>query len=373
MLAIFDMSSVNIRRYNYEFLKRNSEKYIAYIDEPELDTELDDYAITIIYSTGWSIKKLMQSFKLHNVSTLIISGQRPADIRMVIAANKLNISVIYKMHGLYVEHVKRSFIFYCSHIKKVFRTVLYLLDISISVGKMRVSYGIFFSFLFGGTRKNWMNSDILKVNRGLVWSNYWIAWHENNWGMKPRNGWGITGNPDTTKFTKTPVGDSSVCYIYQTLVEDGKVSSVVMNAFYDNLLEIARKQEKVVYVKWHARGEISIRNELERRGFIISDDLAVGGVYIGHSSSLLGLVPVIGGVLIVFELEGLGVPEAISKCATLVTNKVDCLAKGISVEYSFDNIKKSNAIYYFGGNYSYDSELSAIYCQHPPKATPSEK
>ena len=103
-----------------------------------------------------------------------------------------------------------------------------------------------------------------------------------------------------------------------------------------------------------------IRAGLERRGFRIYDEFPVGHTYVGHYSSLLGLVPIVGGSLFVFELEGHSTPESVVKCATLVTNSIETLAEGIDLTYAKDKDKVDNAIHYFGGEYSQNIENSII-------------
>lgn len=360
MLAIFDMSSVNIARYNSEIIKNYANQCVAYVDDPEDCVEIDGLEVTLICSGGWSIRKIISSFKRYSISAVLISGQRPADFRVMIAANKANISIIYKMHGLYVEHAKRRISFYVLRLKKVVRTVRYLLDIAFFTRSALTPGGIALSFIFGFHRGGWMNLDSLRIDHGLVWSKYWILWHERQWGMSPRYGWEITGNPDSIKFKRVQTEAQSFCYIYQTLVEDGKISRSVMDSFYDDLAEISRNQKKIVNVKWHIRGNVSVRNSLEKRGFRIYDEFPIGKIYVGHSSSLLGVVPVIGGSLIVFELKGLDTPVPIRRCATLTTNDIQTLEKGIASINILDNNKISSSIYYFGDHYSQNVENSII-------------
>lgn len=360
MLAIFDMSSVNILRYNDSLLSNIKEQYIAYVDDPECCTEIDNPDVTLICSSGWSIKKIINSFKRNKVSAVLISSQRPADLRIILASNQLKIHVIYKMHGLYTVNITRKYSFYFSNFRKVVRTVGYLFDIAMYTKNITIISGVILSFVFGASREKWMTSEMLRVEHGLIWSEYWEKWHEEHWSMNPRQGWKITGNPDTTKFSNTQVDTNSICYVYQTLVEDGKIACSVMESFYDMLADVAKNQNKKVNVKWHARGSSIIRRALEARGFHIHNSFPVGKTYVGHYSSLLGLVPLIDGFLIVFELEGHLSPLPISKCATFVANDKDSLVTGLTSSFSIDNSKKENAIYYFGTDYDYNVEASII-------------
>ncbi|ORU92532.1 MAG: hypothetical protein A6F70_03170 [Cycloclasticus sp. symbiont of Bathymodiolus heckerae] len=361
MLAIFDMSTINVERYNSELLKRCIGKYIAYVDDPDCCDDLSCPDATLICTTGWSIKRIMISFEEQSVSVVMISGQRPADFRLVIAANMLSIPIVYKMHGLYVAKVKRNVAFYFLSAKKVIRTLGYLINIGCFTKKVRIPIGILLSFVFGASRKPWMIAEILQVDHCLIWSEYWRPWHERYWCMKPRKGWAIIGNPDTAKSTKAELNADGVCYVYQTLVEDGRVSKQVMESFYDGLAIIACNKKLLVHVKWHVRGDVMARKDLESRGFIIHDERPfLAKVYIGHFSSLLGLVPIVGGSLVIFELEGHVTPKPIRQCATIIVNDMADLEKALSFPCVFDENKREQAEYYFGSYYSAIIEDSIV-------------
>jgi hypothetical protein len=360
MLAIFDMSSVNVERYNSELLKRYTGKYIAYVDDPDCCGELNCSDAVLVCTAGWSIKRIINSLKEQGISVMMISGQRPADFRVVIAANTLNIPIIYKMHGLYVAAVKRNISFYFLSMKKVLRTVGYLFDIGLFTKSVRIPVGILLSFVFGLSRKAWMIAEMLRVDHCLVWSEYWRPWHEHHWCMNPRKGWAITGNPDTAKFTNGQVNEKDVCYVYQTLVEDGRISKQTMESFYDGLAMVAINENITVNVKWHARGDAVIRKDLESRGFIVHDELPLAKVYIGHFSSLLGLMPLVGGALVIFELVDHLTPKPIRQCATVIVNDMNNLEKVLNSPCVLDENKRAQAEYYFGTYYSHSVEYTVV-------------
>jgi len=360
MLAIFDMSSVNVERYNSELLKKYTGKYIAYVDDPDCCGELNCADATLVCTAGWSIKRIINSLKEQGISVVMISGQRPADFRVVIAANTLNIPIVYKMHGLYVAKVKRNISFYFLSMKKVLRTIRYLIDIGLFTKYIRIPVGLLLSFVFGASRKPWMITEVLHVDHCLVWSEYWRPWHERHWCMRPRKGWVTIGNPDTAKLTNAELNEEGVCYVYQTLVEDGRVSKQIMESFYDGLTIIARNKKLKVHVKWHARGEVAIRKDLESRGFIVHDELPLAKVYIGHFSSLLGLMPLVGGALVIFELEGHVTPKPIRQCASRIVRDMNGLEKALSSPCVLDENKREQAEYYFGTYYSDSIEWTVI-------------
>jgi hypothetical protein len=219
---------------------------------------------------------------------------------------------------------------------------------------------MFMSFIFGRGRKVWAGSELLQVEVGLIWSEYWAAWHEEHWGMFPRNGWLLVGNPDLVKFGQVEVDAGSIVYVYQTLVEDGRIDQKLMTEFYDGLQFVAKKSGKSVFVKWHPRGDPEIRDGLISRGFSICNDIPRCDVYVGHYSSLLGLVPVIGGRVIVFELDGHVTPEAIGGIASEVVYNLSDFIKAVEDFDASLPSRNSEATYYFGGQFDENVEKEAI-------------
>jgi hypothetical protein len=362
MLAIFDMSSVNVIRYNSEILRSESHQFVAYVDDPDLCVPIDDANCVLVGTGWWTVSKFVSHFREHGISVIIVSGQRPADLRVLVAAGALKIPVVYKMHGLYVPYMKRGIRFYLSKLGKSVRTLFYLADVALVTRDLLISRGMFMSFIFGRCRKVWAGSDLLRVEVGLIWNEYWVVWHKEHWRMNPRNGWLIVGNPDTVKFNHfdVEVDGGSIVYIYQTLVEDGRINLKLMTEFYDGLQSAAKNTGKSVYVKWHPRGDCEIRDRLIARGFLICNDMPKGDMYVGHYSSLLGLVPVIGGHIIIFELDGHVTPEAISKIASKVVFNVNDFKKVVEGFDASWPSKKSEAIHYFGDHFDESVEKEAI-------------
>ncbi len=360
MLAIFDLSSVNVCRYNSELLKSQSSQYIAYVDDPDLCEPIADINCRLFCTGWWKISRFISHFRENDVSVVVISGQRSADLRVLVAANALSIPIIYKMHGLYLPYMKREASFFVTKFVKSLRTLFYLVDVGFFTRNFSIPLGMLGSVLFGRTRKSWAGAEELRFDVGLIWSEYWESWHSEHWVMVPRDGWLLIGNPDTIKFNKIEVEESSLVYIYQTLVEDGRITAKLMNEFYDRLESAARKSRRIVHVKCHPRGDNKIFDTLIERGFIIHNDFPKGDLYVGHYSSLLGVVPLMGAQVIVVDLEGHSIPESIRQIASNVVENFDNLALAIE-NYAPSHIpKKAEAIYYFGDQYAKNIEMVAI-------------
>ena len=203
MLAIFDMSSVNIERYNKSLLMNFDKKILCLVDDPELFYDIPNQPSMVV--GGFSITRLAEVFLENKISCLLVSGQRCADIRVFVAANKVNIPIVYKMHGLHVPYMERNFSFYFKKLNKAIRTLYYLVDVCFETKTVKLAFGVFCSFVFGRSRRWWANDHVFQVDSCMVWSEYWINWHERYWYMRPSRGWTVLGNPDSTNFQRVPV------------------------------------------------------------------------------------------------------------------------------------------------------------------------
>lgn len=363
------MSTLNILRYNSDLISNYKMKCLFLVDDPEEIENLKLEQVEVLCTAGWTVEKIKRYLLIKGISTILISGQRLADVRFLIAANSLEIKVIYKMHGLYVPFMKRNLTFFLTKYKKTFRTIFYLFNIAYTLRKPSLFVGLSSSFLFGTSRASWAAIDELRVDYILIWSDYWKKWHEDHWLMRPRLSWLNIGNPDTSKFNNIEVEDSNIIYIYQTLVEDGRISWVVMEQFYNNLKAIANKTGLQVLVKWHPRGSRKIRDYLVNCSFSICDDFPVGKHYIGHYSSLLGLVPMVGGSVTVFELPGHPTPKPISSIANTVTSSYVEFSKASWI-YTIDSpANLHNSEYYFGGMFDPSVEYKLINALVRPSAS----
>ncbi len=359
MLAIFDMSSINIQRYNDTLLKTYSGPILAIVDDPDLIFSADQDNVKSICSAGYSIAALEAMFTTYGVKVVLISGFRPADLRVIIAANNCNLTLIYKMHGLYIPHMKRSIKFFINNFMKSIRTLSYLWNIGTTTRSFLLPIGILLSFLAGSSRSAWATNPLLKIDHALVWSNYWVNWHKVHWFLNPPH-WHLIGNPDSVKFKHFTTSSEHVCYIYQTLVEDGRIAPSIMNDFYDNLHTWSLKSGRKIMVKWHPRGDHCHKIRLESLGFEITDDWPITDTYIGHYSSLMGLVPILNGRVIACELAGHKVPETIKNIASQLVPVEGEIPLAIRMENDSANHLYSNAKFYFGSLYDQSFEKDLI-------------
>ena len=67
MLAIFDMSTVNIERYNSELLKNYPKDFFAYVDDSDLCTPSKYKNCKLTCTAWWSINQFIKDFLIEIV------------------------------------------------------------------------------------------------------------------------------------------------------------------------------------------------------------------------------------------------------------------------------------------------------------------
>ena len=152
----------------------------------------------------------------------------------------------------------------------------------------------------------------LHPDHAIVWSQYWVEWHREHYQFPIHLPFSICGNPDTMKFSHRKQS-GVVQYIYQTLVEDGRIAEQDMLDYYNRLKASATQENLTVVVKWH-QGE-TLSGGVGGLGFEITDDLIEQSTWCGHYSSLLGLGPLLGSNVIVHELIDHPTPFSIAQIA----------------------------------------------------------
>lgn len=345
MLAFFDMSHVNIKRYNSSMRKYFSSA-IAMVDDGVFFENDPDFS-ECVKTSWWSIGRMQRYFVKKGVTCLVISGQRIPDYRVILAAKAANVKVIYKMHGLYVPHMKRSLGFFLGSFEKVFRFLFYLVQIGLNLRSARIPIFMFLNFTIGSPRRLFVSrTKKLDVDVAGVWSEYWKDWHINNYSFNLESNFVYIGNPDYEKFKFSAGPADTYLYIYQTLVEDGRITQTEMDEYYKSLANAAAAKGKRIYVKMHPRAGQGAGQHLERLGFGITEELWSDSVFIGHYSSLLGLAPGLNSKVIIHELSGHPTPESI----VAVANKVVTIRPGASYLPDVSRLaaKATAANFYFG-------------------------
>lgn len=271
---------------------------------------------SISSATNNEIKKWLTE---HHIDVLIINGQRIPDIRMTVIARNLGIRICYIQHGLYIPFMKRSISFF---IKKSIKTYFYLKDAvyaGVEHKNIKLPFLLFAIHVFGVKRGVYKEFNIFP-DKAFVISKYWENWHREHYAFPQSIECETMGMFDFTKYKSSePLGESTISYCYQTLVEDGRLDEKIMMEFYINLLDWIKRSSMKLVVKGHPRMNSQFISFFEQNGIPIYIDTVPATKYvIGHYSSLLPFWVAKGSQVIAIPLHGHPIPESIASWSFVV-------------------------------------------------------
>jgi hypothetical protein len=242
----------------------------------------------------------------------------------------------YQMqHGMYAEFLERSFFGYFSAFNRKATYLQYLLYFLFN-GRWTI-----FQYLLN---KDFIKSFVIneKLSRKkkkiapvrsdhlLVWGDYWKEWFKINHFYENEDHFTTVGNPDYHTFIKNkknPPQPDNVCYIAQTMVEDGRMERAEYKKIIDDLADALKER---LLVKLHPRSDKEIFQKVLENAGKITYDFPVTGVYIGHYSSLLALAANQDSRVYLLEINNEEIPEYFTHSADGVFSSVQILLEAIS-------------------------------------------
>lgn len=349
-VVIFEMTVSNALRYNSNIIQSRHSAGIDFTLFVDDDIDVETKAFSHVEKRSWwSFKRVCES--LQPFDAVIVNAQRMPDLIVIAAANSMKKPIFYNMHGLYIPFMKRDVKFFWRNLAKSVRFIYYTFILSAALKKKELFGTLILNFVFGRDKSVLIReTPSLQVTKGFVWSDFWNDWHQTYWGMYPELGWQSIGNPDLQRFSwRSCYG--SITYVYQTLVEDGRISPEIMSDFYKDLVKVADRTHRKVVVRWHPRGSNIWKQHLLNLGYeILEDDVIPYGDYvIGHYSSLLGAFPLKNVPVIIVQLPGHDTPEEISELASLKCYH-DCFLEQIETftASAYTSKARERAIFFFG-------------------------
>lgn len=327
--GFFDMNLMGISRYPsliaQDIAQQNPDSsFVFYYEQAGslLESEVakllpkNSTLIKVSAVNGRSLKSILSQYQL---KTLIVMAQRIPDTAFVLAAKSLGIHTVMYQHGLYIPFIKRETSLLINQVKKVFRFVCYVNAVSSLISKsfFATLYNYIQVFLLG---KNITTSSLpfkaFNVDRVLVYGEYWKQYHKDVFGYAIEQQ-DIVGYPELKNLTNENenITAPGVCYITQTLVEDGRLERKILIEFLENLSRICDENKQTLTIKLHPRSDMSIYMGLvgdvvfERKCFPISD------FYVGHYSSLVAKAAFVTNNILLIDFPGHDIPEYIKSIA----------------------------------------------------------
>lgn len=367
-IAFFDLNIIGIWRYPLQIANEinnaedNVKFYFLYEEDPdgkieEVKEKLPKNSVLI------KIKKANYEYLkdlMHQISpdSFMVMAQRIPDNALVSIANELGIKTFKFQHGLYIPFMKRDMKMFFSKIFKTIRYLQYSLVIakSIKMNKLVVLKEYLNIFLKG---KKITNTDLpldkINANTVFVYGEYWKQYHNEEFGYKYEQQITV-GYPDLIQLEKIKqkAQEDAVCYICQTLVEDGRMAREQMEDFIKILSE--NIGDKKLYIKLHPRSDMTLYTPLQNRKNIIftKTDFPHCTKYIGHYSSMLAIAMYLTNEIFLWKFENHNeYPFYLVENSKYISNDMDIFTDflfGYNKKDSFKN-NISNYFYYCSDMY----------------------
>jgi hypothetical protein len=362
----FDIHLIMISRYprwlSDEF--KNTVDNCKFIYIYEEDVGVDESALinilpeqSVIEKVAWPSKKNIESiFDRYKPDVLFVSGQRLPDAPFVMEAKKRSVNTYMFQHGLYIEFMRRSIKFYFDKLMKTFRYAVYAYTISKYINRNGFKVLIEYIKIFVQGSKKQAESKVLleKPNVDIVFviGDYWKKFHSTMFGYRNDQQINI-GYPDLMMLTdikKQNYQNKSVCYICQSLVEDGRLDRKHMVDFLYKMVS-SLPTDTILYFKLHHESDMSLYDPYVADNVVVINNLDLlpyCGKYVGHYSSFLALPLSLTDEVLLWEFPGHDTPFYYNESCLYVTNSDSELYKFMVKDVGVaPPVKRNDASEYF--------------------------
>jgi len=316
-IAFFDLNIIGIGRYPLQIANEmninSKDIYFYFLYEEDPDYKLSEIQkklpknsklIKIEKPNYNYIKFLMQKIE---PDSFLVMAQRIPDSALVSVANELGIKTFKFQHGLYIPFMKRDIKLFISKIIKTIRYLQYSLVIAQATKFSKIEMiKEYINIFLKGKKITDTELPLKKINVDtvFVYGEYWKKYHREEFGYEYEQQI-IVGYPDLMQLEqirKKPQEDA-ICYICQTLVEDGRLSREDMEDFIDILSRTIG--DRKLYIKLHPRSDMTLYNPLQKMKNVIftKTDFPHCNKYIGHYSSMLAIAMYLTNEIFLWNFE----------------------------------------------------------------------
>ena len=350
-IYFFDKNEVLLDRYPasiaQEMMKKNrSESFnfifiqSEYFKKGQHPTKIPKNS-KVFYNPFLTPKKLDPIVKKHPPHAFICIGLRIPDILLICYFNKLNVNTYMVQHGLFIKHLTRiPFVYHIASKFSQFRNYfIYSYHISNIIQKpFYNTVKDLFSFFIGGKGRfadlpiakstNLISTTVFAFDK--LWNEYYFKY-----GYKPSQ-FVYFGNPDYSLVHEVLKNDleDAICYICQTLVEDGRYLRKDYIEFIGQLKTNLKGRK--VYLKLHPRSDLDLYKKFEDDDFVLTREFKNCYTFLGHYSSLLEVSHQLGRNVILWDLENHPIPKNYYKYSDFVTKDFEELRNYLSQDLKGD-------------------------------------
>lgn len=352
-ILFFDVVPTNIVRFFKGIVDElsNLEDGIQYFflleENDHYDSSHVEESYTNAKSIGYVKNRKVNWFKNYLVSNkidgVVTNAQRIPDDMVVLAANELCIPTFMFQHGMYIPFMKRNLSFYFGKINKTIRYLVYASEISkhLGLGRFALTKKYFQSYVLGHNQVQ-LNIPRSKMNvrKVYVYGDYWKKFHESQFGYCD-NSQQIVGYPDISDIFYETFDElaEGVCYVAQTLVEDGRLEAKLQIEFFNKLLLETSNLGVPLSVKLHPRSNKELYAGADGFSHVTfyEGKFPIVSKYVGHYSTLLVKGMIISGDVCIYEYPKHPTPEYFVESSTYLVRNTDDLKEWLLSNNSIDS------------------------------------
>lgn len=254
---------------------------------------------------------------------------RIPDVLLIGYFNRLMVPTYMVQHGLFVKYLTR--IPFIQHITSKFvkfqKYFIYSLSISRMIGKpfLKTLKELFACYIKGAKKFHELETikdSGLLSSKVFAFDTSWDSYYIDNYGYN-KSQLIYFGNPDynlVKECLANPVQDA-ICYICQSLVEDGRYLKKDFLAFLNGMKKNLAGRK--VYLKLHPRSDLEMYKGLEDENFVLTTAFENCDTFLGHYSSLLEISNQLDRNVILWKMEGHEIPSSYEKYGHIMTNDWD--------------------------------------------------
>ena len=260
---------------------------------------------------------------------VLTHAQRIPDMLVYAYCRKHSIRTIMFQHGMYNGFLRRDRMLFINKLSKTVKYFKYSIAISKIIGNLAALPSLLQIFIVGNKKLSDFDWKIhVLADQVLIYGEYWRAYHTEEFGYS-RDVQHIIGYNRLTDTKVNPV-EVRYQYIAQTLVEDGRMGENEFKTMLDDML----KAYGELHVKLHPRSNRKLYKVSGK--LYLTDDLLEAEYYIGHYSSVLGLLMKLQKKVIIWGINEHEIPSYFLANASEVIPRIDELSE-VAIDEVFAN------------------------------------
>ena len=293
------------------------------------------------------IDDLIQKYPPNSLTTI---AQRIPDMLMLSIFNNKNIPTFIVQHGLWSDKLERIPIIplLWSKFSKFLNYIKYVNSIcKLTKTPLIATLGELYQFLLKENidipKTKYLKNKMMRAQNAFIFDKSWDDYYIKKYGYEMKDLIYI-GNPDflLLKGKDITQKEDAVCYICQSLVEDGRFFLKDYEEFL-NVLEKNVAAQKKLYIKLHPRSKKEFyKSILSNSNVILTENLPVCKYYIAHYTGMLATAKQISDNILIWKLKNHHIPEYFLQFGSVVTDNADDISKFIKGDFNMNNVPVFN-------------------------------